>query len=115
MTLVFIYNANSGALNALWDAGHKLFSPNTYPCRLCALTYNTFTEKTIWRAFRSHYDAAMVFYHIDEFELKFPDTSIKYPAVLKLENNKLSVLLNKGQLQKISTTEDLISRLKAML
>ncbi len=39
--LVFVYNANSGLLNALLDMGHKVVSPRTYPCSLCALTYGS--------------------------------------------------------------------------
>ena len=36
-TLVFVYNADSGVFNALADAAHKIFSPRTYACNLCAL------------------------------------------------------------------------------
>jgi len=38
--LIFVYNADSGLLNAMKDWAHKIVSPETYPCSLCALTYN---------------------------------------------------------------------------
>ena len=38
-SLILVYNADSGFFNALADSAHKLLSPSTYDCRLCALTY----------------------------------------------------------------------------
>ena len=65
MKLLFVYNANSGTLNSLFDLGHKLFSPKTYKCNLCALTFNTFTENTLWKTLREQSAIKMEFYHID--------------------------------------------------
>lgn len=38
-TLIFVYNAKSGLISAFGDMVHKIVSPATYPCSLCALTY----------------------------------------------------------------------------
>tara|TARA_R110002049_G_scaffold106743_4_gene254289 strand:- start:72 stop:419 length:348 start_codon:yes stop_codon:yes gene_type:complete len=112
MKLLFIYNANSGSLNALFDAGHKLISPSTYKCSLCALTHDIFTENIIWKNFReeSHFD--MEFYHKDEFEAKFPSVKMIYPTILKLEGHQLTTVLNPEVLNEISRAEGLIERLK---
>ncbi|EDP72417.1 hypothetical protein FBALC1_14987 [Flavobacteriales bacterium ALC-1] len=115
MKLLFIYNANSGKLNALFDAGHKLFSPTTYMCSLCALTYDTFTENTTWKTFREESDLEMVFYHKDEFEKTFSNVKMIYPAVLKLEGNQLTTVLNNDVLNEIKNVETLIDRLKSRL
>lgn len=115
MKLLFVYNANSGALNALFDVGHKLISPSTYGCSLCALTYDTFTENTIWKAFRAESDLDMEFYHKDEFEEKFPSVKMSYPTILKLEGNQLTTVLNPDVLNEISDVEDLIERLKVSI
>ena len=115
MKLIFIYNANSGNLNALLDAGHKLFSPSTYKCSLCALTYDTFAENTIWKNFRAESNLDMEFYHKDEFELKFTHVKMTYPAILKLESQQLSVVLDNELLDVISNVETLIKRLKVSL
>ena len=52
MKLIFVYNADSGPISGLFDIGHKIISPDTYTCGLCKLTFDTFTEKQAWRAFR---------------------------------------------------------------
>jgi hypothetical protein len=39
MKLLFVYNADSGLAAALFDSAHKLLSPQTYACNLCALTH----------------------------------------------------------------------------
>ncbi|MBV7269442.1 GTPase [Winogradskyella luteola] len=115
MKLLFIYNANSGKLNALFDVGHKLFSPSTYPCSLCALTYDTFSENKIWKAFRqeSHFD--MEFYHKDVFEITFPNVKVLYPIVLKLEQHQLTTVINPDVLNEITNVEELIEKLSITL
>jgi hypothetical protein len=115
MKLLFVYNANSGALNALFDAGHKLFSPSNYPCSLCALTYDTFTEKQLWKTCRKESHLIMDFYHKDEFEAKFPNVNIIYPTVLKLEDHQLTTILTNDILNELSDVEALIEKLKFSL
>lgn len=115
MKLIFIYNAKSGKRNALLDAGHKLFSPSTYPCSLCALTYDTFRENSIWKTFRENSNLEMDFLHKDEFESKFPSVKVLYPTVLKLEDHQLTTALTSEILDDIKSVEDLIKRLKTTL
>lgn len=112
MKLLFIYNANSGKLNALFDAGHKLISPKTYNCSLCALTHDAFKENTVWKKFRSKSDLDMEFYHKDEFEKIFPNVKLIYPTVLKLEDRQFSTVLSPDVLKEISDVEMLIEKLK---
>ncbi|WP_299130856.1 GTPase [uncultured Winogradskyella sp.] len=115
MTLIFVYNANSGKLNALFDAGHKLFSPSTYKCSLCALTYNTLTERTLWKEFRTKSKLTMEFYHKDEFETKFPNIKLIYPTVVKLKDNTITTVITSGLLNRIDSTEMLIRTLDTKL
>lgn len=115
MKVIFVYNANSGKLNALFDAGHKLLRPSTYPCSLCALTYDTFSENAIWKTFREERRLDMEFYHKDEFENTFPNVQIPYPSILKLENKMLTTVINNEVLNEIIDIEDLITRLKSNL
>ena len=115
MKLLFIYNANSGPLNALFDVGHKLLSPSNYPCSLCALTYGTFSENRIWKTFRKESHLHMNFYHRDEFEAKFPNVKLLYPTVLKLEGHQLTTVLTNAVLNEISDVETLIEKLKFSL
>lgn len=113
MTLLFIYNSNSGSLNALLDAGHKLFSPSTYKCRLCALTHDVFSENETWKTFRTETHYPMEFYHKDEFEVKFPGVNMMYPTILKLENQQLTTVINPDILNEIIEVDGLIKKLKA--
>ena len=46
--LIFIYNAKSGLVNEMIDFAHKIVSPGTYDCNLCAMSYGTFTKKKRW-------------------------------------------------------------------
>lgn len=115
MKLLFVYNANSGKLNALFDAGHKLISPSTYQCSLCALTYDAFTENMIWKNFRTESNLEMEFYHKDEFEAKFTSVKMIYPTILKLEGNQVSTVLSRDVLNEISEVESLIEQLKSRI
>lgn len=115
MKLLFIYNANSGKLNAILHAGHKLFRPSTYTCSLCALTYDTFTEKAIWKSFKATLNLEMDFYHRDEFKTKFKNVNMLYPVILKLQDNQLTVVLNNEILNNIPNVDVLIKRLKTSL
>lgn len=115
MKLIFVYNANSGKINALFDAGHKLFNASTYPCSLCALTYDAFNEKTAWKFFRKSTDTSMEFLHMDEFEAKYPNIKVDYPTVLKQEDKHASIVLSSENLNTIKTVNELITIIKTIL
>jgi len=70
-TLLFVYNANAGRANALLDMLHKTFSPRTYSCSLCALTYGV-SMRPEWKAFIEALPVAARFPHRDEFWAEFP-------------------------------------------
>ncbi len=82
-TLIFVYNANGGILSALGDMVHKIVSPSTYPCSLCALTYGAFSMRPEWRRFLSGLRYARMFVYRDELrkDLGMPDLPL--PAILR--------------------------------
>lgn len=126
--LIFVYNANSGKLNAWLDSAHKIVSPKTYQCRLCDLTYGIFKENEDWARFResvitTHPDLQLEFLHIDEFEKKYWSKWLpkyKYPIILEKSeeiqdyndgfgtNSGLDIFMSPEEMNDISTTEDLI-------
>lgn len=112
MKLIFVYNANSGKLNTLSDVAHKLFSPSTYKCSLCALTYDAIYENSSWKTFRETFHCTMEFYHKDEFESLCPEVNITYPSILKREDHQFTYVINTHTLNAITTVEDLIEELK---
>ncbi|WP_290699076.1 GTPase [Lacinutrix sp.] len=110
--LIFVYNANSGIGNTLLDVAHKIFSPKTYNCNLCAITFDTFSENKNWKAFRIESNVNMEFLHIDEFEKLHPKTDYNYPIILTEDKNELSVFLLAEELNTIHSTEALIKEIK---
>jgi len=115
MQIIFVYNANSGKLNAVLDIAHKIVSPSTYACALCQLTHDTFQEKNAWRIFRDAVDADMFFLHKDEFEARYTQR-FTYPIVLQARSkSELEPLLTATELQQLDTTQALIERLEQLL
>jgi len=80
-TLLFVYNADSGFFNTLADIGHKLISPATYPCQLCAITHGVLTERGAWRDFIATLDLPCEFLHRDQFLKRFPGNGTPLPAI----------------------------------
>jgi hypothetical protein len=112
MELIFVYNADSGILNLLKDAAHKMLKPETYPCSLCALTYGAVSEKRKWRDFRNNDGRNMCFLHKDEFEAEFEER-YEYPVVLEKnslvgEAGMLSVIIDREKLNEIQNVDKLI-------
>lgn len=107
--LIFVYNANSGKLNAFFDTLHKKISPSTYQCNLCQLTYGSFTEMPEWKSFRENFSGEMEFLHIDEFEKKYPKAG-SYPVVYQVtDSGNLEVLLNTEQVDHFKNLQELIA------
>ena len=109
--LIFVYNANSGSINALLDGMNKIVSPKTYSCNLCSLTFGNFSEKEDWKKFRETSEIQMEFYHKDEFLKAFKSKWLpKYdlPIILSEERNELQIFLNAEELNTINNVSELI-------
>ena len=112
MKLVFIYNADSGKINTWLDIGHKLLSPGTYSCSLCALTHGILHEKEEWKKYRAASGLDLEFLHKDEFEKKYSITEYSYPIVLKsFEEGGFEVFIPTEEIQRLESIEALIQRL----
>ena len=79
--LVFVYNAEAGIVAGVMDSVHKLVSPATYPCQLCAVTYGLVAMKREWRAFLDGLGMALVFHHRPDFRAAFP-AAVDWPLPL---------------------------------
>lgn len=119
--LIFIYNADSGPVNAALDIAHKLFSPDTYSCNLCQLTHDTFSERSAWKSFRESNPVPMVFLHKDEFEREVHgDTSSSaapytYPIILREEQGQVDIFLDTPDLNQIKDVNILIATIQNRL
>ncbi|WP_107667575.1 GTPase [Cyanothece sp. BG0011] len=115
MKIIFVYNANSGFMNTVLDIGHKIISPETYNCNLCNITYGIFKENKEWKTFRESSDYELEFLHKDEFEKKYQQKR-DYPIILMSNKNyELYELINKDELNKMQSAEELINQLQATI
>ena len=106
---VFVYNADSGALNAVLDSIHKVVSPRTCDCNLCRLTYGVFKENPEWKAYRESLKPDEAFFlHRDEFEQQYQQKT-HYPVLLKIEDDSIEELLSPDDFNAVSDTRDLIA------
>ncbi len=106
-SLIFVYNANSGLIHALQDYVHKLVSPATYPCSLCALTYSTFGMRREWQAFISKLGHPVEFLHADELSQRYQVEAVPLPAVFLHQAGRLKMLIDKKTLDNCRTLRDL--------
>lgn len=110
--LIFVYNANAGAINALLDSAHKIVSPDTYDCSLCAITHGVFKENEVWAAYRKSATTPMEFLHKDEFLKQYRSKWLPkytFPIVLISDEKGLGVFIATEMLKGIETQEALIS------
>ena len=86
--LVFVYNADSGAINLVKDFWKKMVKPSSYECNLCMQTFGTFDVKKDWKKFINSIEIDSEFLHKDEFEEKYGILDAKFPsAYLNEEGN----------------------------
>lgn len=106
-TLVFVYNADSGVFNTLADVAHKIFSPQTYACNLCALTHTPFGMRGEWKTFLDGLGRPLEFLHADELRARHGMTDIKLPAIFTRNNTELKVLAGADSINACRTMDEL--------
>ena len=106
-TLVFVYNARSGVFNLAFDVAHKIFSPETYACNLCAVTHGNFGMKNEWREYLDALENPLEFLHADELKAKYQIETVKLPAVFKKENESLELLIDAAEINSCRAINDL--------
>lgn len=112
--LQFVYNAETGYFNKMTDFAHKIISPGTYACSLCALTYGKFTMKREWADYVKQLPVEEEFIYKNEW--KFAPVREQYPLVaLQTGENRVEVLLEAAELNQIKSLKDLKSRLNETL
>ena len=105
--LVFVYNADSGVFNTLADAAHKIFSPRTYACNLCALTHTAVRMRGEWKQFLEGLGRPLEFLHADELATRYGLEGVPLPAVFTKEGAGLKVLAGADSVNACRTLEEL--------
>ena len=113
--VLFVYNAKSYLWNKAFDFIHKIVSPQTYNCNLCALTYDNFSERKEWTEFRSSLSIDLKFLYSDNFENEFPAEKTSYPVVYLKSNNGITRLISSNEINTIENMQGLIQLIKDRL
>lgn len=106
-TLLFVYNADSGLFNTVTDIAHKVLSPQTYACNLCALTHGHFKVREEWVEFLGKLDAKCEFLHRDEFTSAYGQMDIALPAIFKKTPDGLMPLIDAETLRNCASLDEL--------
>ncbi|CAF3401559.1 unnamed protein product [Rotaria socialis] len=110
--LLFVYNADSGFLNMLKDLTHKIVSPSTYDCQLCALTYGNTGMRKKWHTFISNLSFDTIFLHRDELGKQYPsliNTPLPCIFLEKKIDKSVQLILDAETINKQQTLDQLIA------
>jgi hypothetical protein len=115
--LHFVYNVEATPQALVKDFIHRLVSPETYPCRLCDVTYGRFVKKPGWQLFLWSLPVKTAFYTKGSFVKKFPAWSHQeFPAVFaEDEAGQLSVFISAREFSSIASLAALESEVTARL
>ena len=113
--LVFVYNADSGMFNTLTDIAHKVFSPQTYECNLCAISHSYLSERGEWKEFIQDLGAECEFLHRDEFLKKYASEETNFPVIYELVDEALTLRLSVDEINACKSMDDLKTAIKAFV
>jgi hypothetical protein len=114
--LVIVYNANAGIAAGVMDSVHKLVSPSTYPCQLCAVTYGLTSMRRDWRVFLDGLGMELVFHHRPDFRAAFPQAADwPLPLVAVEEGGVLRELVSAADFHDIPDLVSLIQVVNSRL
>ena len=113
-SLVFIYNARSGKAQAFLDLLHKTFSPATYGCNLCQLTY-TFRMRQQWRDYLQALPWDIEFRYLDQLDQQQRKLAGPLPACLLESGSHQRLLLDAEMINGCGDLAGLIEMLEKEL
>lgn len=107
--LHFVYNVELNVSSLVRDFVHRLTDPETYPCKLCDITYGRFMKKPSWQMFVWSLPVSSVFYTKDQFIAQHPELGdTELPAVFaEADNGELRVFLSSPDLKCLDDLEAL--------
>jgi hypothetical protein len=115
-SLIFVYNADSGLFNTVTDIAHKILSPRTYTCQLCALTHGYFSVRQEWVGFLESLQIECQFLHRDEFKQTYQQDADELPAIfLHNGEGKLELFADKRSIEACNDLDALKTLLREKL
>ena len=107
--LYFVYNANSGFINGLIDYTHKIVSPETYTCNLCALTYNNLGILNVWEQFIEKLEFPVYFEYRDTIDELLPGiNNVTTPFVALKREAEMSILISAQEINNLKSIHEFI-------
>ncbi len=107
--LIFVYNADSGVLSAAKDWVHKIVSPRTYECSLCAVTFGNLGMRPQWRRYVKMLPMPVRFIHRDELRQQHPTLSDPLPAAYAVTAGRPELLIDQATMEACSSVDQLIA------
>jgi hypothetical protein len=113
--LIFVYNADSGLFNTMADIAHKLFSPGTYQCNLCAITHTALSMRDDWKQFIQTIPCEVTYLHRDELPSLGNFPSIELPVILSETDGHYEEFVSARELNDCKQLADLIALINSRL
>lgn len=108
--ILFVYALDGGLFDEVSNFAHKVFSPKTYPCKLCTLTNGLLGAKREWSEFISSLGVETEFLHRDGFLKRFPTEQYVLPAVFQLNGkDHLEVMISSEEMSACNDLGSLMS------
>jgi hypothetical protein len=114
-SLLFVYGTDSGVVNSVIHSIHKIVSPATYTCNLCALTYGPLRRRAAWTRALANLRAETTFLHRDEMLARYGHDQPPFPAVFVVEGERPTVLISKAEIDGCSDLDALIALLESRI
>ena len=108
-SLLFVYNADTGLFSVVTDYAHKILSPKTYPCNLCALTYGNMGMNKKWKEFIAALTIPIEFLHRDEFVKLHTVSETQLPAAFVKKGESITMLITSGEINECTSVDALIA------
>jgi hypothetical protein len=92
----------------MMDSIHKLVSPSTYDCDLCAITYGAVSMNKEWRAYLKALPFDVHFFHKPDFLIAHPDQSETQLPLIGVETaSGVEILLSAAAIKRCATVDAL--------
>jgi hypothetical protein len=97
--VIFVYALDGDLFSEITSYAHKIISPKTYPCKLCALTNGMLGTKREWAHFIRELGVKTEFLHRDEFIQRYPKAKHSLPAAFRsTEDGDPEILITSAEL-----------------
>jgi hypothetical protein len=108
--VIFVYNAQSGLFSALSDYVHKIISPDTYDCQLCAVTYGNLGMRSTWAGYVKALPAKVIFTYKDKLIAEPPVMrNAELPAAFVIRDNETKPAITAKEFNACQSEEALIA------